>query len=92
MRSIFESMVDLSDHGDLLQRFLALPFPRMFVYGEQNRALSYLPTLAEGAVELAETAHSGHWPMYSNATEMWSRIAQFVTRAGADEVSPGQAS
>jgi pimeloyl-ACP methyl ester carboxylesterase len=86
VRPIFDSMVDLSDHGDLLQRFLALSFPRMFVYGEQNRALSYLPTLAEGGVELAEIRHSGHWPMYSNAPEMWSRIADFVnlTSAGDD--------
>jgi pimeloyl-ACP methyl ester carboxylesterase len=80
VRPIFESMVDLSDTGDLLRRFLALPFPRMFLFGEQNRRLSYLPTLAESGVELAEIPHSGHWPMYSNAPEMWSRIAQFVTR------------
>ena len=79
VRPIFESMVDLSDHGDLLQRFLALPFPRMFVFGEQNRRLSYLPTLAEGGVELADIPHSGHWPMYSNAPEMWSRIVEFLT-------------
>jgi pimeloyl-ACP methyl ester carboxylesterase len=80
VRPIFESMVNLSDHGALLERFLALPFPRMFMYGEQNRALTYLPTLAEGGVELVEIPHSGHWPMYSNAPEMWSRIAQFMTQ------------
>jgi pimeloyl-ACP methyl ester carboxylesterase len=80
VRPIFESMVDLSDHGQLMQRFLALAFTRMFVYGEQNRALSYLSTRAEDGVELAEIPHSGHWPMYSNAPEMWSRIAEFLAR------------
>ncbi len=83
VRPIFESMVDLSDHGDLLQRFLALPFPRMFVYGEQNRRLTYLPTLAEGGVELAEIQRSGHWPMYSNTPETWSRLTAFVQRVEA---------
>ena len=36
VRPIFESMVDLSDHGDLMAKFLSLPCPRMFMYGEQN--------------------------------------------------------
>jgi pimeloyl-ACP methyl ester carboxylesterase len=81
VRPIFESMVDLSDHGRLMQRFLALPFPRMFLYGEQNRTLTYLPQLAAGGVELAEIPHSGHWPMYANAPEMWSRISAFVVRS-----------
>src|SRR6266576_388366 len=42
VRGIFESMVDLSDHGDLMSKFLSLPCPRMFMYGEQNSSLSYL--------------------------------------------------
>jgi pimeloyl-ACP methyl ester carboxylesterase len=92
VRPIFESMVDLSDHGDLLQRFVALPVPRMFLFGEQNRRLTYLPTLAEGGVELAEIPDSGHWPMYSNAPDMWTRMAEFVTRASAEETAHRQVS
>ncbi len=76
-------MVDLSDHGKLLDRFLGLPAPRMFMYGEQDNSLSYLPTLAEGGVELAEISHCAHFPMYSNAPEMWTRITDLVTRADA---------
>jgi pimeloyl-ACP methyl ester carboxylesterase len=92
VRPIFESMVNLSDHGNLLQRFLALPFPRMFMYGEQNQSLSYLPTLADGGVELAKISHSGHWPMYSNAPEMWSRTAEFVNRVSATVAQRSHAS
>ena len=77
VRPIFESMVDLSDHGGLMDRFLALPFPRMYMYGVQNNTLSYLPLLAEKGVELAEISRSGHFPMYSNATEMWDRLTAF---------------
>ena len=84
VRGIFESMVQLSDNGDLMSKFLALPFPRMFMYGEQNSSLSYLPTLASGGVELAEIPSSGHFPMYSNPVAMWRRIAGFLSQTEAD--------
>lgn len=81
VRPIFESMVDLSDNGKLTDRFLSLPFPRMYMYGVQNNTLSYLPLLADHGVELAEIPACGHFPMYSNAPEMWSRISTFVNHA-----------
>jgi pimeloyl-ACP methyl ester carboxylesterase len=83
VRGIFESMVHLSDDGDLMSKFLALPFPRMFMYGEQNSSLSYLPTLASRGVELAEIPSSGHFPMYSNPIAMWRRIAGFLSQTDA---------
>ncbi|TWF80640.1 pimeloyl-ACP methyl ester carboxylesterase [Pseudonocardia hierapolitana] len=81
---IFTSMVELSDHGDLMNKFLAMPFPRMFMYGEQNAWLSYLPLLRANGVELAEIPHSGHFPMYSNPPVMWKRIAAFQAGATTD--------
>jgi pimeloyl-ACP methyl ester carboxylesterase len=80
VRGILESMVDLSDHGDLLAKFLSLRCPRMFMYGEQNSSLSYLTKLADNGVELAEIPHSAHWPMYANPVAMWDRIAEFQNR------------
>ncbi|WP_432175588.1 alpha/beta fold hydrolase [Streptomyces sp. Tue6028] len=84
VRAIFESMVDFSDHGKLLDRFLGLPAPKMFMYGEQNNTLAYLPALAEGGVELAEIKHCAHFPMYSNPLQMWAHIADLVSRTDAD--------
>ncbi|HEU4421844.1 MAG TPA: alpha/beta hydrolase [Pilimelia sp.] len=84
VRGIFESMVDLSDHGDLMATFLSLPFPRMFMYGEQNSSLSYLTKLRANGVDLAAIPHSAHWPMYANPVAMWERIADFHTRHGLD--------
>lgn len=80
---IFRSMVALSDHGRLLDRFLALPAPTMFMYGSQNDSLSYLDKLAAEGVELAEISRCAHFPMYSNPTEMWDRITRFVTRTNS---------
>ncbi|MGR3935994.1 alpha/beta fold hydrolase [Streptomyces sp. BRA346] len=73
-------VVELSDHGDLMTTFLGLPFPRMFMYGDQNASLSHLPRLAAAGVELAEIPQCGHFPMYSNPPVMWARIADFQGR------------
>ena len=77
VRGIFQSMVDLSDNGDLMSTFLGLKCPRMFMYGEQNASLSYLPHLQAHGVRLAPIAHCGHFPMYSNPIAMWQQIADF---------------
>lgn len=89
VRGIFTSMVELSDHGDLLTKFLALPFPRMFMYGQQNAALSYLPSLRAHGVELAEVAACGHFPMYSNPVAMWVAMSRFLARH-SHSGSPGR--
>jgi pimeloyl-ACP methyl ester carboxylesterase len=81
VRGIFESMVGLSDNGDLMTRFLRLPSPRMFMFGDQNASLSYLADLKGHGVELAEIPQCGHFPMYSNPPVMWARISQFIERA-----------
>ena len=40
----FETVKE-SDSGHLLEAFLEAPIPRLFLYGEANRTLSYLPRL-----------------------------------------------
>lgn len=83
VRSIFASMVDLSDNAGLMERFLGLPCPKMFMYGDQNATLSYLSHIADQGVELAEIPQCGHFPMYANPPEMWSRIARFISNSEA---------
>jgi len=78
VRPVFESMVDLSDNGDLLAKITALPMPRMFMHGEQNSHLTYLPTLREHGVRVESIEHSGHWPMYSNPPAMWAALVDFL--------------
>ena len=78
VRGIFRSMVELSDHADLMGKFLGLPCPKMFMYGEQNAALSYLPHLQANGVRLASIARCGHFPMYSNPMAMWHQLGEFL--------------
>jgi pimeloyl-ACP methyl ester carboxylesterase len=77
---IFKSMVDLSDNGDLMNRFLSLPCPKMFMYGEQNKGLSYLSHIKSKGVRLAEIPECGHFPMYANPPVMWGEIASFLNQ------------
>ncbi|MEV6238393.1 alpha/beta hydrolase [Lentzea sp. NPDC051838] len=80
VHNLFRSVVELADHGDLLNKFLSLPFPRMYLYGEECASLPYLPFLDANGVELAEIPHSGHLPMYSNPVATWKHIAEFQAR------------
>jgi pimeloyl-ACP methyl ester carboxylesterase len=80
-RGIFESMVEFSDHGDLMDKFLAMPFPRQYMYGATNSHLSYLKHIAANGVDLACIPACGHFPMYSNPSEMWKRIKGLQERA-----------
>lgn len=78
VRPIFDSMVFHTDRGDLLDRFRSLSCPRMFMYGEQNRTLTYLDALRGAGVTMVEVPWCGHFPMYSNPPAMWQGIAAFV--------------
>ena len=71
-------MVDLSDNGDLMNRFLGLPCPKMFMFGAQNRSLSYLDHIEANGVRLSEIPDCGHFPMYSNPALMWRELAEFI--------------
>lgn len=77
VRGIFESMVDLSDNGALIEKFLGLPCSTMFMYGQQNASLSYLKHIQSRGVRLSEIPRCGHFPMYSNPVVMWEEIGDF---------------
>ena len=78
VRGIFRSMVALSDRGRLMERFLGLPCPRMFMHGEQNSHLSYLAHIAARGVHVVDIENCGHFPMYSDPTAMWRSILNFL--------------
>jgi pimeloyl-ACP methyl ester carboxylesterase len=72
------SLVDYSDHGNLIQRFIALEIPKLFVYGSENRTLSYIPTLKESGCETVEIPQSNHFPFYDNPQAYYLAIATFL--------------
>jgi pimeloyl-ACP methyl ester carboxylesterase len=78
VQSLCASIVNLSDRGALLERYLRLRTRRLFVHGSENEKLQYLNTLKQGGVRVAKIDHSGHFPMYSNPSVLWNKIGDFV--------------
>lgn len=75
---VFRSIVALSEMSGLLDLFIRLPCPRMFVYGSENRSLSYLSALRARGIPLCEIPMSGHFPMYANPPALWDAIGDFI--------------
>ncbi|MEM7424636.1 MAG: alpha/beta hydrolase [Pseudomonadota bacterium] len=81
VRGVFGSMVELSKNGNLIDRFLGLPCPKMFMYGEQNKCLKYIKGGLLVGARVVEIEECGHFPMYSNAPAMWEKLADFIEEA-----------
>jgi pimeloyl-ACP methyl ester carboxylesterase len=81
LRAYFElapSLVEYSDHGNLVHRFTALSIPTLFMFGSANQQLSYLPRLKESDCEVAEITQSGHFPFHDNPLAFYRAIAAFL--------------
>lgn len=72
------SLVEYSDHTDLLERYIALSIPTLFVYGSENRDLSYLPALLQAGCRVSEIPASDHFPGYDNPDAFYGAIAEFL--------------
>ena len=70
------SLVDWSDSGTLLDRFLRLPCRKTYFYGEQNR--DHPTVSATREVQQVEIEGSGHFMMEDNPEEFYSQLARFI--------------
>lgn len=59
-------LVQYSDQGRLLERFLALSMKKYFVYGAENRHLWYLPRLCQSDCQVLEIPRANHFPFYDD--------------------------
>lgn len=73
----FETVAE-SDSGRLLEEFIGLPIPRLFLYGDANKGLSYLPKLRASEVRVQEIPSSAHFLFYDNPVETFRAIGEFV--------------
>ncbi|HEX5704664.1 MAG TPA: alpha/beta hydrolase [Pyrinomonadaceae bacterium] len=73
----FETVAE-SDSGRLLEEFIGLPVPRLFLYGEANKRLSYLPRLRASEVQVQEIPSSAHFLFYDNPVETFRAVGEFV--------------
>jgi len=73
----FETVAE-SDSGRLLGEFMGLPIPRLFLYGDANQGLSYLPRLRASEVRVQEIPSSAHFLFYDNPVETFRAVGEFV--------------
>ena len=64
--------------GKLLQSYIELKIPRIFIYGSENRTFHCIKQLKDKGCEVAEIAGSGHFPFYDNPAEYYEVIADFL--------------
>jgi pimeloyl-ACP methyl ester carboxylesterase len=74
--------VEYSDNGNLLQRFLSLPIPKCFLYGSENRHLSYLQRLRESDCTVIEIPNANHFLFYDAPNDYAAALASFARKPG----------
>jgi pimeloyl-ACP methyl ester carboxylesterase len=72
------SLVDYSDNGNLLQRFTDLELSKIFIYGSENRWLSYISELKERGCEVVEIGNSNHFPFVDNPQDYYKAVSNFL--------------
>ena len=73
----FETVTE-SDSGQLFEAFIDLPIPRLFLYGDVNKGLSYLPRLRANNLQVHEVPSSGHFIFYDNPVDTFRAVGEFV--------------
>ena len=69
-----------SDSGRLIEEFVGMSIPRLFLHGDVNKSLSYLPRLRASSVQVKEIPMSGHFLFYDNPVETFQAVGDFVLR------------
>jgi pimeloyl-ACP methyl ester carboxylesterase len=70
--------VKYSATGELLAQYMAMKIPSVFIYGQENRTLSYLPSLLQNGMNVKEISNSNHFVFYDNPKELYDVIGDFV--------------
>ena len=70
--------VEYSSAGDLLKQFISLSIPKLFIYGAENSALSYIPELLNSGVTVKEISNSNHFVFYDNPKELYDMMGNFI--------------
>jgi pimeloyl-ACP methyl ester carboxylesterase len=82
----FETVAE-SDSGRLIEEFLALRIPRLFLYGDANKTLSYLPRLRASSVQVTDVPSSAHFLFYDNPVDTFQAIGEFVHAPHSNEAT-----
>ncbi|MCI0491224.1 MAG: alpha/beta hydrolase [Blastocatellia bacterium] len=76
------SIVEHSDSGKLMPIFKQLRLPRLFIYGEANKHLSYISELGNSGITVVEVPGSHHWPHRDSPEFYFKAIHEFIKGSG----------
>ena len=74
--------VEYSATGELLGQYLTMKIPSVFIYGQENSSLSYIPKLRENDMNVREISDSNHFVFYDNPKELYDVMGQFIDDLG----------
>ncbi len=72
------SIVDYSDGSPLLEQFIGLPMPKLYVHGSANSHLPHLGRLAEVGAPVVSVPDSDHFPALTNPSYYYGAISNFI--------------
>jgi len=81
VRSYYDYSFQTVEHSatrELLEQYLLLDLPKLFIYGEENGHLSYLPGLIRNNMNVKCISDSNHFVFYDQPKELYDVIAGFI--------------
>ncbi len=73
------SLVQWSDSGELLKKFINLDKPKCYIYGEENKEMPLIKKLA--GIKTYMISKGGHGMMYDNPEEFYGKLKEFISSA-----------
>ena len=70
------SLVEWSDSGRLLEKFMGLEAEKAYIYGDENASMKILNKL--GAIRKISVEASGHFVMNDNPAEFYARLSEIA--------------
>ena len=72
------SIVDYSDGFPLLQQFIGLPMPTLYIHGSANSQLTQLKQLTEVGTSVVSVPDSDHFPTLTNPNYFYAAVSKFI--------------
>lgn len=77
MYDLAPNMVKYSTYWNLLNKFIELDVPKLFIYWE-NSNINYINSLQENWINIAKIENSGHHPFNENPDKFYKEISNFL--------------
>lgn len=72
------SLVDYSDGVPLLEKYIVLPMPTLYIHGSDNADLPQIPMLKKAGKAIVSISDSDHFPTMTNPVDFYKAVAGFL--------------